>query len=250
MSVAKRLGALFMLPGNVYNYGAHMPPLLREDTPQHATTRKGRVRIAIEDEMAAGCRTHGLRSVVLRSGDFYGCGAGSWLDLLIAKSLRSGKLSYPGPLNAAHAWAYLPDLALAFVRLAERREALPAFARFHFPGHTLDGEQMLNAVANAAVSLGIAGERGFKRGGLPWALLRAGAWLVPMWREIAEMEYLWRVPHALDGTELQRVLGALPATPIDAALRAALLALGHRPIATSAPRDDPQTAASSRRHAA
>jgi hypothetical protein len=26
-----------MLPGNVYNFGESMPPLLREDTPQAAT---------------------------------------------------------------------------------------------------------------------------------------------------------------------------------------------------------------------
>ena len=47
-----------------------------------------------------------------------------------------------------------------------------------------------------------------------------------MWRELAEMSYLWRVPHALDGTALHAAVGALPATPIDAALRAALLDLG------------------------
>jgi len=249
MDVAQQTGALFMLPGNVYNFGADMPALLLENTPQDATTRKGRLRIAIEDEMAARCRTRGLRSVVLRAGDFYGSGAGSWLDLVIAKSLRSGKLVYPGPLYVPHAWAYLPDLARAFVALAERREALPAFARFHFAGHTLDGEQLLNAVEHAARSIGIAGQRAFKRGGLPWAMLRAGSWLVPMWREIAEMEYLWRVPHVLDGRALQRVVGTLPATPLDESLRTALLALEHRP-AMPERRGDPQTAVSSRRHAA
>ena len=40
------------------------------------------------------------------------------------------------------------------------------------------------------------------------------------------MSYLWRVPHALDGAALQRAVGSQPATPIDAAMREALLALG------------------------
>jgi hypothetical protein len=46
-----------------------------------------------------------------------------------------------------------------------------------------------------------------------------------MWRELVEMEYLWRVPHALDGSDLQRQIGELPATPLVDALTQALRAL-------------------------
>ena len=123
-----------------------------------------------------------------------------------------------------------PTSRAASSRSPQSRASLPAFARLHFPGHTLTGEQLLSAVAEAATSLGVAPARGFKRGGMPWPLLRAGAWFVPMLREIVEMEYLWRVPHALDGSALQRTLGALPATPLHDAQRAALSAfLGSRP---------------------
>ena len=46
IDVAERLGARFMLPGNVYNYGAAMPAVIDESTPQHPTTAKGRIRVA------------------------------------------------------------------------------------------------------------------------------------------------------------------------------------------------------------
>ncbi|MCY7306939.1 MAG: epimerase, partial [Rhodoferax sp.] len=36
MDVAQRLDARLLLPGSVYNFGALMPPLLLEDTPQTA----------------------------------------------------------------------------------------------------------------------------------------------------------------------------------------------------------------------
>ena len=68
----------------------------------------------------------------IRAGDFFGAGSGSWMDLVITKSLRQGKLVYPGPLNLAHAWAYLPDLARAFVAVASRADELPAFADLPF----------------------------------------------------------------------------------------------------------------------
>jgi nucleoside-diphosphate-sugar epimerase len=223
MDLAQRLGARFMLPGNVYNFGTQMPALLREDTAQRADTRKGRIRVAIEAEMARRCAAGTLRATVLRAGDFFGGGAGSWFDLVVTRSLAKGTLAYPGPLDVPHAWAYLPDLARAFV-VAAQATGLPAFTRLHFAGYTLTGAQLLAGIERAAASLGLAPATGFKHGGVRWGVFRLGGLVVPMWRELAEMSYLWTVPHALADGELER-LGLLAATPIDGALRAALMAL-------------------------
>ena len=226
LAVAQRLNATFMLPGNVYNFGAQMPPLLDEHTPQRPTTRKGRIRVDMESELQALAAQGRLRSVVIRAGDFFGAGSGSWMDLVITKSLRQGKLVYPGPLHPTHAWAYLPDLARAFVVVASRADELPAFADLPFAGHALTGTELLAGIERAAASLGLAPTSGFKRGGMPWAVLKLGGLVREMRREIAEMSYLWQVPHALDGSALARAVSALPATPIDVAMRDTLLALG------------------------
>jgi nucleoside-diphosphate-sugar epimerase len=229
---AERLGALFMLPGNVYGYGEGMPPVLREDTPERPTTDKGRLRVALEAEIAGRASAGRLRAVVIRAGDFYGGGQGSWLDLVVVKSLGAGKLVYPGPLDVPHAWAYLPDLARAFVAVAERaRQAnTPAFESLHFAGHTFTGAELLDAVQAAAAELGAVppavATRGWRRGGMPWGLIRMMALFVPMMKAIAEMRYLWRVPHALDSTRLAARIGPLPQTPPSQALRQALGALG------------------------
>jgi nucleoside-diphosphate-sugar epimerase len=241
MDVAERLGAAFMLPGNVYNFGRAMPPLLLPDTPQRAETRKGRIRRTLEDEMRERA-ARGLRSVVVRAGDFYGCGRGSWFDMAIVKSLAAGKLVYPGPLDVSHAWAYVPDLARAFVAVASRGVA-PGFIALHFAGHTLTGTELLDALETAAGRLGLRG--GLRRVALPWGLLRAGGLLVPMWRELAEMEYLWRVPHALDGAALDVAIGPRPATPLPQALERSLRELGFgaegRPAAPHAAEPPSQT---------
>jgi nucleoside-diphosphate-sugar epimerase len=224
--VAERLGAHFMLPGNVYNFGAAMPALLREDTPQRPSTRKGEIRVAMErliEQRTAGGR---FTASVLRAGDFFGAGTGNWFDQAIVKSLRAGKLVYPGPLNLPHAWAYLPDLARAFVRVAQQPQHAP-FAAWHFEGHTLTGAELLAVIETQAAALGLAPARGFKRGGLPWGAIAAIGLLVPIWRELARMSYLWRVPHALDGRRLAALPGlAASPTPIHEAVRDALLALG------------------------
>ncbi len=225
MDVAERLGARFMLPGNVYNFGARMPALLHPDTPQHPTTTKGRQRCAIEAEIAGRAAQDRLRGIVIRAGDFYGAGSGSWFDQVIVKDIARGRLVYPGPTGVPHAWAYLPDLAQAFVRVASRPEGRP-FETLHFEGHTLTGAELLSLIGSAAEDLGLHPGRGWRRGGLPWGLIRAVGIVHPLWRELARMSYLWRVPHALDGSALQAAVGPLQATPAADALRQSLIDLG------------------------
>ena len=236
LEVARRLGALFMLPGNLYNFGDRMPALLDESTPEQPSTTKGRLRCLMEAELraAAAC---GQRSVVLRAGDFFGAGAGTWLDQLVAKKLARGKLAYPGPLNLPHAWAYLPDLARAFVAVAVATAdtgSSPAFRRLHFAGHTLTGAELLQAAESAASECGLQPPRGWRHGGMPWGVIRVGGLVLPKWRELARMRYLWHVPHALDGRALAAAVGELPATPIVAALRQSFVDLGLVPAPTPA----------------
>jgi nucleoside-diphosphate-sugar epimerase len=232
LNATERLGALFMLPGNVYGYGEGMPSVLREDTPVRPTNEKGRLRVDLEAEIAARARAGRLRAVVIRAGDFYGGGQGSWLDLAVVKSLRAGKLLYPGPLGVPHAWAYLPDLARAFVAVAERSRpgnAL-AFETLHFAGHTMTGTELLDTVQAAAADLGIVPpvveKRGWRHGAMPWGIIRVMGVVMPMMKAIAEMSYLWRVPHALDGTRLTARIGPLPPTLPRQAMCQSLAKLG------------------------
>ena len=225
LALARRLQAHFMLPGNVYNFGEQMPALLRPDTPQRPTTVKGRLRCEVESRLRAFAAAGG-RATMIRAGDFFGAGSGTWLDMVMLKSLAKGKLVYPGPLDVTHAWAYLPDLARAFVAVAQRDDDAAGFADLHFAGHSLSGRQLLAAIERAATANGLVPPRGFRHGALPWGLIRAGALVLPMWRAMVEMSYLWRVPHALDGGALAAAVGPLPTTALDDALRQTLRRLG------------------------
>lgn len=228
MDLAERFGARFMLPGNVYNHGEAMPARIDEATPQRPTTAKGRIRAGMEGELERRAAAGRLRSTVITAGDFFGAGSGSWLDLLVVKRIAQGRLDYPGDPALVHAWAYLPDLARAFVAVASLPDLAP-FERFAFAGHSITGNEFLGAVERAAATLGLAPARGWRRGGMPWPLIRVGGVVVPLWRELAKMAYLWRVPHALDGAKLAARCPALAPTSLDAAMLASLAALGLGP---------------------
>lgn len=229
MAVSTGLGATLMMPGNVYNHGRHLPALLSEDTPHAADHPKGLVRVALEQRLQRLAETTGGRSIVIRAGDFFGQGSGSWLDRVMAQDLARGWLTLPGPRDVAHAWAYLPDLAETFVQVAERRAQLPACATLHFQGHTLTLDDWVQALEADWGPLRVKT--------LPWPLLRVLSLGSPTLRSLCEMRYLWTRPHALDNTRLRALLGAEPHTPFPRALRQALGALGHTPP----PRPQPQT---------
>lgn len=44
ISTPRASGARILLPGTIYNYGPDAFPVLREDSPQHASTHKGKIR--------------------------------------------------------------------------------------------------------------------------------------------------------------------------------------------------------------
>ena len=217
------LGATLMMPGNVYNFGESMPPLLREDTAQAALGVKGRIRIAMEQRLEAATQDGSLRAVVIRAGDFFGSGTGSWLDQAIAKDLARGRVTWPGPLDTATPWAYLPDLARTFVKVAQQRSRLDAFARLHFAGHTVTGQQWVDALASLAWEQGWLPQGGALRvSTMPWPLLRVAGLFVPTLAALAEMRYLWRTPHQLDNRALCALIGEEPRTAFDDAVRQAL----------------------------
>ena len=220
LALARATGATLMLPGNVYNFGKQLPPVLTEDTPFAANHPKAAQRIALEVALAHAA-ADGVRSIVIRAGDFLG-DAGTWVDQAMAKGLANNRFTQMGPSDLPHAWAWLPDLARVFVQVAERRAALPAHAVLHFEGLTLTGAQLQQAFEAA---LG----RPLQTGQFPWPLLRLATPFSPMLRALFQMRHLWQRPHRLDGQRLQALLGSVPQTPLDAVVRQCIAALATTP---------------------
>jgi nucleoside-diphosphate-sugar epimerase len=221
ISAAETAGATLLFPGNLYNYGSPLPPVIDENTPMRASSRKGQLRVAIEDRIAEAAE-RGVRTIIVRAGDFYGGGQGSWFDLVLAKEIRRGRITYPGPLDVAHEWAYLPDFASTLLRVAAIRETLPQFASFGFPGHAVTGHEFTAAIARA-----MRGKLETNR--MTWWLIHALRPVVPLCRELSEIAYLWNEPHRIDGAKLEAAIGAIPRTPLDLAVARALQDIGAIP---------------------
>ena len=219
IAAARESCATLVFPGNLYSYGASMPARIDETTSMHPTSRKGAIRIAVETRLREAAEG-GLRTIVLRAGDYFGGeGRGSWFDRIVVREIAAGQLTYPGPLDVIHEWAYLPDLAQAMVQLVDQRERLAPFATLGFAGHAVTGRELAAAISRAC-------RRNFKIDFMPWRLLKVMGLVVPAFRELTDIAYLWSTPHAIDGARLAQVIGDIPRTPLDQAIAASLAALG------------------------
>ena len=63
---------------------------------------------------------------------------------------------------------------------------------------------------------------------MSWWMLKTFGQLLAMGRELSELEYLWRVPHAISGDKLKSAIGEIPHTPLTKAIAESLRELGYR----------------------
>ncbi|MGJ4886719.1 NAD-dependent epimerase/dehydratase family protein [Bradyrhizobium sp. HKCCYLRH3099] len=219
IAAAKAVGATIVFPGNVYVYSSASPAVVSETTPRQPTTRKGQVRLEMEEMLEQAAREHGVRVIAIRAGDFFGPGVtNSWFAQALAKGGMAAtsvqRLTRPG---IGHAWAYVPDLAEAFARLVDIRADLPNYTMLNFAGHyDATGHDMTDAVRR------VLGRADLPVKSFPWIILWLAAPFVRFMREAIEMRWLWKQSLALDNTRLVGLLGAEPHTRLDEAVRTAL----------------------------
>jgi nucleoside-diphosphate-sugar epimerase len=218
IAAARSSNARILMPATIYNFGADSVLTLKENSPQIPTTRKGQVRLEMELKLQQAS-LYGVRSIVVRAGDFFGPGAGnSWLTRGMVRSRGHARsVYYPGPADIGHAWAYVPDLAKTMVRLVECERPMAAYEVFHFRGHWFErGVEILERVCRSR------GQSTRHIKAFPWWAVRLASPFVGPCREMLEMRYLWQRAMQLDNAKLCALIGAESHTPIDEALAATL----------------------------
>ncbi|WP_181703665.1 NAD-dependent epimerase/dehydratase family protein [Chthonobacter albigriseus] len=222
LAAARSSGARILLPGTVYNYGPDALPNPDELSVQHPVTAKGRIRVEMERRLLRAAEAGHSTAVVVRAGDFFGPrAANNWFSQgLVKPGKRPASIAYPGRPDVGHQWAYLPDVAETMVRVIETR-SLGNFATFHMEGHwDPNGMRMVEAIRRVVGAPDLPVRR------LPWTLMRLLGPVVPLFRELAEMRYLWEQPVRMRNDRLLALIGEEPRTPLDDAVRATLIGLG------------------------
>jgi nucleoside-diphosphate-sugar epimerase len=213
IAAAKAHGARIVFPGNVYNFAPDSGAAIAEDAPQAPVTRKGKIRVEMENELRAATlpdSVGGARVLIVRAGDYFGPAApNSVLGWLVNR--RKDRMTS----------VYTPGEAKVAARLLERESDLAPFAVFHFKGHFTQGAQGL-----AQAIRRVSGQPRLPIRPFPYLMVWALSPFMEMFRELLEMRYLWRQPIGLSNAKLTAFLGEEPHTPLDAAIRATLSDMG------------------------
>ncbi len=207
--------AKLVVAENLYMYGP-VSGLITETLPFHATTRKGRVRAKMAEDLMAAHQAGIVRATSGRASDFYGPGAGEqgiFGDRIIPPLLAGKSVSVLGKLDMPHSYTYVSDFGKGLVLLGAHDEALGQ--SWHIPNApTLTTRQMLTLFFEAA-------HLPPKMGSIPDLVVRALGVVNPLVREVVEMLYEFNQPFVVDSSKFVHAFGDI-ATPHEEAVRQTL----------------------------
>ncbi len=202
LAAAKQAGARLVAIENVYMYGPTGGTPMVETAPAAATTKKGRVRAAMHEQLMAAHAAGDVAVAVGRASDFVGprvleSGLGSRAVGPLVAGKRAQVLGDP---DLPHTYTYMPDIGVALANLGERDEAVGEV--WHIPsGGTVTTRAYLQLLADAA---GVGGVRVQHVSKL---MLRLVGLFNAAARESVEMVYQFEEPFILDHSKYTGVFG-------------------------------------------
>ncbi|MFE7510717.1 NAD-dependent epimerase/dehydratase family protein [Streptomyces sp. NPDC057540] len=226
LAAAEAARARMVSMDNVYCYGPPGGRPFTEDTPDAATTRKGRLRGAMARDLLAAHEAGRVEVAIGRASDYFGPrgGAQSNLGDLVFPALLAGRTATVlGDPDQPHTYSFLPDIGEALALLGRHPDA--AGRVWHLPNDP--GTRTTRALVDLAHrATGRPGSARLRR--MPTVALYALGAVNRTVRELIEMRYEFAEPFVVDSTRIRDELGAV-ATPVEEALErtaAAYRALG------------------------
>jgi nucleoside-diphosphate-sugar epimerase len=203
--------ATILFPGNVYNYG-NIKTEIKEDSPIRPGTRKGAIRVRLEQLLQEAAAQGRCRVILVRLPDFWGPNV---LNEGIAPIFRGALAGKAMPWlyrnDIPHQLVYTPDSARVFYELVQLQPQEP-FALYNFGGEVVPSikawQEQIAQAAGTTPRYKLYSKLLFKVLGL----------FMPGMREIAEMGYLWENTILLNDDKLRHTLPELPHTPMPQAI--------------------------------
>jgi nucleoside-diphosphate-sugar epimerase len=196
---AKRASAKMVFPGNVYIYGHAQFAKVSEDHPRNPCSRKGRLRVQLEEMFMEASRKNDVPTVIVRFPDFYGPNASGIGDGIFAAALAGKTARWFGSLDALHEFILISDAAKAMVIAAGRDDAYGQDFNVPGPG-PITARDWINLVFKEA------GQHP-RMNGTSRPTMRVFGVFNKMAREFVEMQYLTEEPLILDGTKFAKFFG-------------------------------------------
>jgi nucleoside-diphosphate-sugar epimerase len=208
----------FVHLGTVYPFGKPERERVDESHPRNPHTFQGRMRKEQEDLVMAADGRNGMRTTILRAPDFYGPESElSYARAIFDAALKGGTANVIGPVDTPHEFIFVPDVAVTLAALSEKEEA-------YGQAWNLAGPGLITTRRFAELVFSAVQKRPRLRAANKM-MLRVMGIFNPLFREIAEMHYLWTTPVALDDSRLRRLLPNLRKTSYEDGIQSTVNAM-------------------------
>ena len=191
VKVAEKTKARLAFADNLYMYKPSEP--MMEDHPLNATTRKGKIRIKMAEEILVNHNEGKINAVIARFSDFYGPNVtNKFAGPLFDNPLDNKAASWLADLEQPHSMTFIDDAARGLIAVAEDQESYGQV--WHIPAdRPVTGKEFITMIFEE-----IGSEPKVKVMGKKMLTLLS---IIPIVRELKEMQYEWDSPFIIDGSK-------------------------------------------------
>lgn len=214
VQAARTAEARYVSFENTYMYGDTHGLPMTESTPMRAETSKGKVRLAMAQQLAELYSAGDLAVTTARASDYFGprgTTQSPFGDLVIGAALAGKPARLIGDPEQPHSYTYTHDAARLLATLGTHGDVVGEV--FHVPNAPVQTTREIVSMIFTELDSPI------KMSVVPRVLLRLMGLFNPTIRELDEMRYEFTQPFIVDSTKAETRLGIRP-TPIDAAIAA------------------------------
>jgi nucleoside-diphosphate-sugar epimerase len=209
---AASAGAKLVVMDNLYMYGEPDGKPLTEDTPHRPTTRKGKIRAHMSEDLFEAHDKGKVRATSGRAADYFGPGAplSSLGEQVFYPACQGKAATLLGKVDLPHSYTFVPDIGKALVILGEKEEALGQ--TWHIPSpETMTTREVINLIyQNSGYSPKIRT--------VPSFLVKLLGLFNSTFREIGEMVYEYEKPFVMDDSKFKQTFGMNP-VPMEQAIK-------------------------------
>jgi len=205
-----------VFPGNVYVYGHAKYNPVDEQHPHAAHTKKGHIRMEMEEMLALARKDKGLDYTIVRMPDFYGPFViNGFSEQLYVNAIKGKQLRWIGDLNAEVELIYINDGGEAMVSAALSDKSSGEI--FNIPGYSITSsakylQEIISQAGSKSKFSTLNTDFLFKVLGL----------FIPVLKEIVEMLYLKREKLILSGKKYADTIGPVPTTDYSSGIKQTL----------------------------
>jgi nucleoside-diphosphate-sugar epimerase len=185
---------------NIYIYDPdHLAPM-DEETPRNPSSKKGKVRLELENTIMDEVKKGRLTALIARSADFYGPSIGntSILTEMVFKNFADGKkANWLGSMKYKHSYTYTPDAGKATALLGNTADAFNQVWHLPTAADPPTGKEWIETIAremNVEPRYRLATK----------LVVRLMGLFMPVMREMVEMMYQYDRDYVFDSSKFEK----------------------------------------------